>query len=219
MKDLKVDLSSLCARVDKHTKSASLCSTRLDQLEAKTADLEDRNRRPNLRMVGLEENSEGPDAAAFLMKSLPQWFPSLADKKIDVMLAHCIYNGRPKTNDRPRTRIFNLLRYSDHQSILQAARKNPLYLSGKEIKFFPDYSNCMAQHHKGFSQLIGRVPLNLSTTLKNICLKQQQTLRSSWIRWGLLVRYGPNILLLPLPKGWKTMEEDPSPAASDLSSS
>ncbi|MGH0132508.1 UNVERIFIED_CONTAM: hypothetical protein FKN15_036778 [Acipenser sinensis] len=90
------------------------------------ADLEDRNRCPNLRMVGLEENSEGSDAVAFLMKFLPQWFQSLADKKIEVMCAHCIYNGQPKTNDRPRNLIFNLLQYSDRQSILQAARKNPL---------------------------------------------------------------------------------------------
>ncbi|MGH0139897.1 UNVERIFIED_CONTAM: hypothetical protein FKN15_070220, partial [Acipenser sinensis] len=126
------------------------------KLEAKMADLEDRNRRPNLHMVGLEQNSEGSDAAAFLMKSLPQWFPSLADKKMELMHAHRIYNGWPKTNVRPRTLIFHLFRYSDHQSILQAARKNPLSLSGKEIKLFPDYSNYTAQRHKGFSQLIGQ---------------------------------------------------------------
>ncbi|RXM96667.1 Protein MEMO1 [Acipenser ruthenus] len=80
-KALKVDLSGLCDRVDKNTKSAYLCSTRIDQSEAKMADLEHRNRCPNLRMVALEENHEGSDAVAFLMKSLPQWFQSLADKK------------------------------------------------------------------------------------------------------------------------------------------
>ncbi|RXM35081.1 hypothetical protein EOD39_4345 [Acipenser ruthenus] len=75
-------------------------------------------------MVGLEENSEGSDAAAFLMKSLPQWFPSLADKEMEVMRDHRIYNSGLKTL------IFNLLQYSDRQSILQVARKNPLTLSG-----------------------------------------------------------------------------------------
>ncbi|RXM35101.1 hypothetical protein EOD39_13384 [Acipenser ruthenus] len=115
MKDLKADLSSLRARVDKNTKLASLCSTRIDQLEAKLADIEDRNRRPNLAC------------------------------------------------------------------------------------------NYMAQCRKG---------LPLSTILKNICLKQQQMLRSSWIRWGLLVRSGPNVLLLPLPKGWNMKEEDSNSSSS-----
>ncbi|MGH0158086.1 UNVERIFIED_CONTAM: hypothetical protein FKN15_065759 [Acipenser sinensis] len=198
-------------RVDKNTKSASLCSALIDQLEAKLADLEDRNRRSNLRMVGLEKNSECSDAAAFLMKSLPRWFPFLADKEIEVMHDHRIYNSVLKTL------IFNLLQYSDSQSILQAARKNPLTLSGKEIKLFPDYSNYTAQCRKGFSQLIGWArPQGLQTFPKNICLKLQQTLRSSWIFWGLLVwAQCPSSSL----KGWNMMEEDLSPGTSDWSSS
>ncbi|MGH0176482.1 UNVERIFIED_CONTAM: hypothetical protein FKN15_073076 [Acipenser sinensis] len=153
-----------------------------------------------------------------------RWSPSLADKKTVVMRAHCIYNGWPKTNDKHRTLIFNLLRYSNRQSILQASSKNPLSLSGKEIKFFPDYSNYTAQRCKGFSQLIGWArSQGLQTFLKNNSEEHLfktgadaeeflDSLGSSGLVWAQCPSSSSP------EKGWNMMEEDPSPGASDLSS-
>ncbi|KAJ8403563.1 hypothetical protein AAFF_G00348890 [Aldrovandia affinis] len=73
------------------------------------------------------------------------------------MRAHRIYGDKSDNpSDRPRTLIFSLLRYPDRQTVLQAARKFPLIVDGKEISFFTDYSKHTAQSQKNFFQLIKR---------------------------------------------------------------
>lgn len=62
----------------------------LKQLQLKLADMEDRNRRCNLRIVGLAEGVEGSNAVQFLTNSLPEWFPSLGDHNGEIMRAHQI---------------------------------------------------------------------------------------------------------------------------------
>lgn len=98
------------------------------------AEIEDRNRRSNLRLVNLPESAEGGNAIAFLQTNLPKWFPSLADRgPIEIERAHRIYG--PKTQNgsgqgKPRTFIFKLLSYMDRRAILQAYREpgaNPIY--------------------------------------------------------------------------------------------
>lgn len=89
-------------------------------MKAKLADSEDRSRRCNVRLVGLKEGAEGTQAAKYLVKSLRHWFPSLDAGKVEVMRAHRIYDGR-MTRDKPRTMIFNVLRYPTRQAILLTA--------------------------------------------------------------------------------------------------
>lgn len=155
-KGMKTNISGLEKKVEKNARQASLFCDRIDLVEAKMADLEDRSRRANIRVVGLSEGSEGSDAVAFLKRSLTSWFPVL-DKNIEIMRAHRTYSGKnANLPDRPRVLIFSLLRYTDRQSILQAARKKPLVVDGKEVRFFADYSKYTAQRRKKFAHLIGR---------------------------------------------------------------
>ncbi|MGH0125876.1 UNVERIFIED_CONTAM: hypothetical protein FKN15_021763 [Acipenser sinensis] len=113
--------------------------------------MEDRSSN-NLRLVGLKEGAEGTDAIDFLTKSIPLWLPNLSNRNIEIMRAHRIYNDRSKASDRPRTLIFNLLRYTDHQAILQAARKNTPQILDRNLKFYSDYGNITVQRHRAFSQ-------------------------------------------------------------------
>ncbi|KAL7374385.1 hypothetical protein ABVT39_028007 [Epinephelus coioides] len=75
---------------------------------------------------------------------------ALKDETPEIMRAHRIFNGR-SVRDRPHTLIFNVLRYTTHQDILRATRKEPvtidgfffflflLYPASLKIKDGPDY--------------------------------------------------------------------------------
>ncbi|KAJ8406092.1 hypothetical protein AAFF_G00309800 [Aldrovandia affinis] len=134
-----------------------MCCSRDERMEAKMAVLEDCNHRSNIRVIGLSEGSEGSDAVAFFT-GLPVWFPSLVGKNCEIARPCHIYGDKNDSGGhRPRTQIFSLLRYPDRQAILQAARKYPLIMDGKEIPVFTDYSKHTAQHRKNFSQPIKHV--------------------------------------------------------------
>lgn len=53
-----------------------------------------------------------------------------------------------------RTLIFNVLRYTTRQAILLAARKNPLIIEGRKIRFSPDYSNYTVKRRQAFQQVM-----------------------------------------------------------------
>ncbi|RXM28726.1 LINE-1 type transposase domain-containing protein 1 [Acipenser ruthenus] len=157
LKDVKTELSSVRSVVDDSFKALSLCDSRMDHLESKTAELEDRNRRCNLRLVGLEEGAKGTDVITFLTQSLPLWFLTLAGKNIEIMRAHRAYADSSRPKDKPYTLIFNLLRYTDRQLVLQATRKTPSCSMNKVLRFYPDYCGLTAKRRRAFSQ-----PLSLA---------------------------------------------------------
>ncbi|MGH0122104.1 UNVERIFIED_CONTAM: hypothetical protein FKN15_013023 [Acipenser sinensis] len=128
----------------------------ITQLQARLAELEDRNRRSNLRLVGLPEGEEGDDPISFLQHNLPLWFPSLPSKGvIEIERAHRIYSGANTQGNKPRTLIFKLLRYNDRQAILKAYRQPGTQISQGQSKLllFPDYSNFTAEHRKAFAPI------------------------------------------------------------------
>ena len=128
------------------------CTSQLAQLELKMADIEDRARRKNIRLVGLKEGVEGSDPMDFLQKMLPQWISSITNKSIEIERAHRLYNknGTGKT----RTMIFNVLRYQDRQRILQEARAaGHIVHAESTLRFFADYSMLTSQRHKTFTEV------------------------------------------------------------------
>ncbi|MGH0138112.1 UNVERIFIED_CONTAM: hypothetical protein FKN15_016099 [Acipenser sinensis] len=152
-KALRTDLTALRSSINQNKKTITS-----DRLESKMADLEDRARQNNLRLVGLKEGDKGSDPTEFLTKSLHLWFPSLSGRAIEIMRAHHIYPSQDKTRNKLCTLIFNLLKYSDRQAILHAARKDSSRSVPGNIRFFPDFSNFTAQRCKAFSHHIGFAP-------------------------------------------------------------
>lgn len=157
MHEVRTELSGLRTQVSDHEIAISRSDAKVESLEAKLADLEDRSRRGNVRIVGLEEGLEGSDATAYLTRSIPLWFPSLVGRQLEIMRAHRIYANKRSGSAFPRTVVVNFLRHSDRDVVLQAARKQPLSLSGRAVKIFPDFSNFTAQRRKGFSGIIRSV--------------------------------------------------------------
>ncbi len=116
----RVDSVQAAAREDKRT--VTDLKDKLERLTEKMTDMEDRSRRNNVRLVGLPEGMEGPDAAAFLRANLSKWIPSLRDRDIEIDRAHRVYDGG-RGSDRPRTLIFRVLRWHDRSDILKGARQ------------------------------------------------------------------------------------------------
>ncbi len=87
----RVDSVQAAAREDKRT--VTDLKDQLERLTEKMTDMEDRCRRNNVRLVGLPEGMEGPDAAVFLRAGLSGWVPSLRGRGIGVDRAHRVCGG------------------------------------------------------------------------------------------------------------------------------
>ncbi len=122
-------------------------------------DMEDRCRRNNVRLVGLPEGMEGPDAAVFLRANLSKWIPSLRGRDIEIDRAHRVYDGG-RGSDRPRTLIFRVLRWHDRSDILKGARQAyPVKCAQNNVTllFFPDFSPATAIRRKAFGPVLKKM--------------------------------------------------------------
>lgn len=132
--------------------SVSKLAEKHAQLEDKIADMEDRSRRDNVRVHGVPENPETLNVLAFLSDAMPRWFPNLGS--VEIMRAHRVGAPKEDANGRPvpRTIILKLLRFTDRDKILKAARGAAVELEGRTIRFTPDYSPHTFKRRLAFSE-------------------------------------------------------------------
>lgn len=121
-------------------------------LEAKAEDMENRNRRNNLRILGLPEGEEGNNPVSFtealLAKLLPQ---AQFSPFFSVERAHRMPPVRGPPGAPPRTFIFKLLHFKDRDAVLRAARaQGELLYDNTKLMIFPDYSVETQRQRKSF---------------------------------------------------------------------
>ncbi len=152
----RVDSVQAAAREDKRT--VTDLKDQLERLTEKMTDMEDRCRRNNVRLVGLPEGMEGPDAAVFLRANLSKWIPSLRGRDIEIDRAHRVYDGG-RGSDRPRTLIFRVLRWHDRSDILKGAQAYPVKCAQNNVTllFFPDFSPATAIRRKAFGPVLKKM--------------------------------------------------------------
>uniref|UniRef100_A0A3Q3ACD4 L1 transposable element RRM domain-containing protein n=1 Tax=Kryptolebias marmoratus TaxID=37003 RepID=A0A3Q3ACD4_KRYMA len=121
----------------------------------KVADLEDRSRRDNLRILGIPENPETANPLVYLLDAIPKWFPEMGS--IEIMRAHRVGPAKEDANHKPIPRpvLLKLLRFTDRDKILGAARKTMVKLDGSPVRFVPDYSTRTFRRRLAFSNAIG----------------------------------------------------------------
>lgn len=134
-------------------KDLNVCKTEQQNLTSKIAELEDRSRRNNVRLVGLPQGREGDNPIGFLQKMLPIWIPALRNKgPIEIDRAHRIYGS-----GKSRTLLFRVLRYPDRQAILQGAREvmktEAIRDQDHLLRFFADYSGFTSRKRQAFGSL------------------------------------------------------------------
>lgn len=128
--------------VTEHSSAIRNLQTKMKALEYKADDAENRNRRYNLRIVGLAEGAEGTNPAVFVEQLLHNLLPNAQfSPYFTVERAHRVL---PKPNipgAPPRTFILRLLNFRDRDEVLRAARVQGevRYQNGK-LLIFPDYS-------------------------------------------------------------------------------
>lgn len=153
-------VQSLHATVRSNKHDLNDVLTQLAKLQDKMIEMEDRSRRNNLRLVNLPESVGGSNLKAFVVANLPKWIPSLAGQRIEIDRCHRIYDGsiQPRGEDqKPRTVIFRLLRFSDRQDILQGARKAKPKHGNSDLFFFPDYSPQTSAKRREFVPVIDKL--------------------------------------------------------------
>lgn len=101
-------------------------------------------------LLTYQKKIESSDALGFVSSPFPKWFPSLADEKLEVMRAHRI--GPECKTGGPWTLICKMLRYTDRDRILRAARGSRIEVKGRKIRFAADYSNYTITRRRSFSQ-------------------------------------------------------------------
>ena len=118
--------------------------TELENLREKLDDIENRERRLNLKFIGFSEKCEGRDARAFLGEAIQKIWNIDFPQGLEIDRAHRLgavrhpVEGQPRP--KPRPIIAKFLRYQDKERIVEAARKAKGTWDGKNIMVFPDYS-------------------------------------------------------------------------------
>ncbi|KAL1268900.1 hypothetical protein QQF64_034263 [Cirrhinus molitorella] len=133
---------------------ANSLESQVKKLTDKVDDMENRNRRNNVRLVGLPEKEEGNDACTFL----EAWIPKILEMDLSTSLvierAHRLGPQRNKdarmtrreASTPPRTLIMKFLNFKQKEQVLRVARsKGAIPYKEHTLRFYPDVS---AEVHK-----------------------------------------------------------------------
>lgn len=147
------DLATVKMDTKKTSTALSNVQEKLQSFEQKIVDLEDRNRRCNIRVYGLPENTEKDAPVQFLERMIPVWFPALKHPQPEIERAHRIFRGGPpREGERPRAFIFCCLHFSTRQAILREVRKHPPSVGNNALRFAADFSDYTARRRRVFSR-------------------------------------------------------------------
>lgn len=124
----------------------------LEQIWDKIEDMENRNRRNNIRIVGIPEGKEGQDMVRFLDGLIPQLIDS-SGRQLEIERAHRSPGQRLNSTDRPRPILAKFLRSADRDFVLRAARiKGKLCWDSNHIMVFPDFARATQQKRDRFKE-------------------------------------------------------------------
>ncbi|TWW54773.1 hypothetical protein D4764_0109550 [Takifugu flavidus] len=116
-----------------------------EKLKAKTADLEARSRRNNVRIIGLPESIEGPRPTDFFSALLSQLLGEETLPKPPVLdRAHRSLASKPKQGERPRPVIIRFHDYQTKERVLREALKRSGTHGSSTLPFTRSFRTCEA---------------------------------------------------------------------------
>lgn len=159
---LELISEDLSQRVSELENACSSLRENNSKLTAKVIDLEGRNRRQNLRILGLIESTEGGQPTEFFSGLLGEVFgkeilPSLPE----IDRAHRSLAPKPAPGQRPRPVILRLHRYRIKDLLIrEARRRGKLDYRGQQIRIVEDYCpeilNQRAEYREVMTELYNR---------------------------------------------------------------
>lgn len=150
----------LCFLEDEHERRKANPAATADEvavLQQKLDDIENRERRNNLRFVGFPEGCEDKDAVHFLEETIPKIFNLDFPKGLEIERAHRI-GAPPRRYDgdqppRARALIARFLRVQDRNRIAEAARKlGDVSWEEHRVMVFADYSKLLSDKRAKFNE-------------------------------------------------------------------
>lgn len=130
-------------------------NNRLQTLERRAEDAEGRNRRNNIRVVGLPEGIEGTDMVAYLETWLrTEVAPQGLTQFYTLERAHRVPARSLSAGLPPRPVIARLLHFKDRDVILQQARTlGPFQVENLKVSIYPDYTLEVQRHRSSFLEV------------------------------------------------------------------
>lgn len=155
LSDAEQRLGQVEDTVESHGADLRALKTKIRALEYKSEDAENRNRRNNLRIVGLVEGAEGKCPTEFiegLLRSLlpgAQFSPFYAVER-----AHRIPPKPGPPGAPPHTFILKFLNFRDRDEVLRADRvQGEIRHQNNKLLIFPDYSVETQKLRRSFDQV------------------------------------------------------------------
>lgn len=163
---VEAKLSALITRLDEVEKRVEFLEVAERELQAnppatkaeleliwdRIEDMENQNRRNNVRIVGIPEGKEGQDMVRFLEDLIPQLIDS-PSRQFGIERAQRSPGQRLNLTDKPRIILVKFLRSADRDFVLRAARiKGKLYWENNFIMVFPDFTRTTQQKRERFKE-------------------------------------------------------------------
>ena len=125
-------------------------------LMGKIDDMENRDRRLNLKFVGFPEKIEKEDALGFIKDAIKRMWPGIVfPNGLEIERAHRLGTVRTQVEGqaapKPRPIIARFLRFQDKESIMAAARRAKGIWDREEISVYPDFSKAVNEKRALFN--------------------------------------------------------------------
>ena len=127
----------------------------MSKFEEKLDEMENRNRRDNVRLVGLPEKSEGTNPTEFL----ESWFSKLFGKdsfspQFSIERAHRVPTKLPPPGGRPRSILMKFLNFKDKAMLLRRSREmGDIFWEGSKVSLYPDFSPLLQKRRASFIEV------------------------------------------------------------------
>lgn len=164
--EMKGDVSANTARIDEAERrvsdvedvlentNATLHSAikRIAFLESKTDDLENRGRRKNLRVLGVQEGAEGKQSLFDFMNSmLPRWLGLSSETTFTLERVHRTL--APAGPNQNRAILVRFLKFQEKEFVYREARRRDITHEGAKIKVVQDLSAETVRVRRSFNAI------------------------------------------------------------------
>lgn len=155
VRETEQQVSHMEDEVIENTAAIHTLQTKFKALEYRTEDAKNRNRRNNLRIMGLAEGAEGGNPMSFVEDMLRSILPDAhLSPHYAVERAHQVLPKPRPPGALSQTLILRLLNFHDRDEILRASRINrDLRFQNKKLLIFPDYLVETQKLRKSFDQV------------------------------------------------------------------
>lgn len=174
LNNIQTTISDHGQRIDSLESAANTQDQRIQDLEdrcaalaesnrkliAKTADLEGRSRRNNIRIVGLPESIEGPRPTKFFSELLVELLGNqVLQSPPELDRAHRSLAAKPQPGSRPRPVIIRLHHYQTKDLIIREARKRrgSLKYQGTRVQIFEDFTPEVMEQRSKYRDIMAKL--------------------------------------------------------------